>query len=154
MLIATAQPPPTSPSTRSAGTTTSSKNTSANSGTPLIISIGATVIPGLSMSTYNAVMPRWRDSVDPVRARRTQRSAYCARLVHTFRPLTTQLPADSAGPSATARHASDAKSLPDSGSENPWHQTSSPESSRGTNSAASSDGAKSISVGASTSTSE
>ena len=46
MLIATAQPPFSSPSMRSAGTTTSSKNTSANSCTPLIISIGATVMPG------------------------------------------------------------------------------------------------------------
>ena len=58
MLIATAQPPFTSPSIRSAGTTTSSKNTSANSRTPLIISSGATVIPGVSMSTKNAVIPR------------------------------------------------------------------------------------------------
>ena len=65
MLIATAQPPFTSPSIRSAGTTTSSKNTSANSRTPLIISSGATVIPGVSMSTKNAVMPRWRDSGGP-----------------------------------------------------------------------------------------
>ena len=84
MLIATAQPPFSSPSIRSAGTTTSSKNTSANSCTPLIISSGATVIPGVSMSTKNAVMPRWRDSAGPVRVSSTQRSAYCARLVHTF----------------------------------------------------------------------
>ena len=65
MLIATAQPPFSSPSIRSAGTTTSSKNTSANSRSPLIISSGATVIPGVSMSTKNAVMPRWRESGGP-----------------------------------------------------------------------------------------
>ena len=93
MLIATAQPPFTSPRIRSAGTTTSSKNTSANSRTPLIISIGATVIPGVSMSTKNAVMPRWRDSAVPVRVSSTQRSEYCARLVHTFWPLTTHVDA-------------------------------------------------------------
>ena len=44
--MATAQPPFSSPSIRSAGTTTSSKNTSANSRSPLIISSGATVMPG------------------------------------------------------------------------------------------------------------
>ena len=49
---------------------------------------------------------------------------------------------------------SDARSLPVPGSENPWHHISAPESSRGTTSAASSGGAKSMSVGASTSTSE
>ena len=76
MLIATAQPPSTSPRTRSAGTTTSSKKTSANSWTPLSISIGDTVMPGVSMSTKNAVMPRWRASIGPVRVRSTQRSAY------------------------------------------------------------------------------
>ena len=91
MLIATAHPPFTSPSIRSAGTTTSSKNTSANSRTPLIISSGATVIPGVSMSTKNAVMPRWRDSAAPVRVSSTQRSEYCARLVHTFWPLITHV---------------------------------------------------------------
>ena len=29
-------------------------------------------------------MPRWRESAGPVRVRSTQRSEYCARLVHTF----------------------------------------------------------------------
>ena len=43
--MATAQPPFSSPSIRSAGTTTSSKNTSANSRSPLIISSGATRDP-------------------------------------------------------------------------------------------------------------
>ena len=89
MLIATAQPPFSSPSMRSAGTATSSKNTSANSCSPLIISIGETVMPGVSMSTRNAVMPRWRESGAPVRVSSTQRSEYCARLVHTFWPLIT-----------------------------------------------------------------
>ena len=89
MLIATAQPPFSSPSIRSAGTTTSSKNTSANSRSPLIISSGETVMPGVFMSTKKAVMPRWRESAGPVRVRSTQRSEYWARLVQTFCPLIT-----------------------------------------------------------------
>ena len=90
MFIATAQPPFTSPRTRSAGTTTSSKNTSANSGAPFMSANGRTVIPGVSMSTKNAVMPRCRDSAEPVRVSSTQRDAYCERLVHSFWPFTTQ----------------------------------------------------------------
>ena len=46
-----------------------------------------------------------------------------------------------ASPSGTARHESEARSLPAPGSENPWHHISAPDSSRGTNSAASSGGA-------------
>ena len=141
-----AQPRSTSPSTRSAGTNTSSKKISLNSGTPCIDSMGRIVIPGLSMSTKNAVMPRWADSGVPVRASRTQRAAYWARLVHTFWPCTTQPP--SAG---VARQASAPRLLPVPGSEKPWHQVSSPLSSRGTMAPASSGGAKSIIVGASTS---
>ena len=152
--MATAQPPFSSPSIRSAGTTTSSKNTSANSCSPLIISIGRTSIPGVSMSTKNAVMPRCRESAGPVRVRSTQRSEYWARLVQTFWPLITHVDAVRGSPSGTARQRKDARSLPASGSEKPWHQSSAPESRRGTTSAASSGGAKSMSVGASTSTSE
>ena len=98
------------------------------------------------MSTNSAVMPRWADSGVPVRVSSTQRCAYWAKLVHTFCPLTTQ-------PSSvrTARQARAARLLPVLGSEKPWHQVSSPRSRRGTISAASSGGAKSIIVGASTS---
>ena len=117
--MATAHPPFSSPSMRSAGTATSSKNTSVNSNSPLIISIGATVIPGVSMSMKNAVIPRWRESAGPVRVRRTQRSEYCARLVHTFWPLITHVDAVAASPSGTARQPSDDRSLPAPGSENP-----------------------------------
>ena len=154
MFIATVQPPFNAPSMRSAGTGTSSKNTSANSRSPLIISSGATVMPGVSMSTRNAVMPRWRESVEPVRVSRTQRSEYWARLVQTFWPLITHVDAVAGSPSGTARQLSDDRSLPVPGSEKPWHHSSAPESSRGTTSAASSGGAKSMTVGASTSISE
>jgi hypothetical protein len=98
-----------------------------------MVSIGRTVMPGLSMSTNRAVMPRWADSGVPVRVSRTQRSAYWARLVHTFWPVTRQ-----SSPSRVARHDSDARLLPVPGSEKPWHHVSSPRSSRGTIVAASS----------------
>ena len=103
-------------------------------------------MPGLSMSTKKAVMPRWADSGLPVRVRRTQREANWARLVQTFWPLTRQ-------PSSVrvARHMSEPRLLPVPGSEKPWHQVSSPLSNRGTMSAARAGGAKSIIVGASTS---
>ena len=103
-------------------------------------------MPGLSMSTKKAVMPRWADSGVPVRVSRTQRWAYWARLVHTFWPFTRQ-----PSPSFVARQASEPRLLPVPGSEKPWHQISSPDRSRGTMAAASAAGAKSIMVGASTS---
>ena len=149
MFIATAQPPSTSPRMRSPGTTTSSKNTSANSGAPLSSSNGRTVMPGVSKSTKNAVMPRCRDSGVPVRVRSTQREAYCARLVHSFWPLTTQSPS-----LGVARHDNEERSLPVPGSENPWHHIASPLSSFGISSRASSGAANSASVGASTSVME
>ena len=73
-------------------------------------------MPGVSMSTRKAVMPRWRESGSPVRVSSTQRSEYWARLVHTFWPLIRTTSTD---PPGTARHASDDKSLPVPGSENP-----------------------------------
>ena len=47
-------------------------------------------------------------------------------MFHVFWPLTTKW-----SPSRTARHRSDARSLPAFGSEKPWHQMSSPRSMRG-----------------------
>ena len=61
-----------------------------------------------------------------------QRAEYWARLVQAFWPVTTQ-----SSPRGTARVVSDARSLPEPGSENPWHHCSRPDSSRGTISAAS-----------------
>ena len=130
------QPWSTSPRTRSSGTTTSSKKTSQNSWAPCIVSIGRTVMPSLSMSMNSAVIPLCADSVVPVRVRSTQRCAYWARLVQTFWPLILH-----ASPSRVARQASEARLLPVPGSENPWHQISSPRSNRGTISAASASGA-------------
>ena len=134
--MATDQPWPTSPSVRSNGTATSSKKTSQNSAPPCIVSSGRTVIPGLAMSTKRAVIPRWADSGVPVLVRSTHRSAYWARLVHTFWPVTRHPP--SVG---VARQARVARLLPVPGSEKPWHHVSSPRRSRGTMAAASSGGA-------------
>jgi hypothetical protein len=82
------------------------------------------------MSTKNAVMPAWPGAV---RVRSTHRDAYWARLVHTFCPLITQ-----ESPRCSARVDRDARSLPEPGSEKPWHHCSVPSSRRGTISAASS----------------
>ena len=135
--MATAQPWPSSPSVRSTGTSTSSKNTSQNSRTPWIVSIGRTVMPGVSMSTNSAVMPRWADSGVPVRVSSTQRWAYWARLVHTFWPLTQPAVVGARRPGRRATP----RLLPVPGSEKPWHHVSSPRRSRGTIVAASSGGA-------------
>ena len=48
-------------------------------------------------------------------------SACWAMLVQIFWPLTTK-----SSPSSTARVCSEARSEPELGSENPWHQISSP----------------------------
>ncbi len=131
--MATAHPAPTSPSVREKGTTTSSKKTSENSSLPCMVPIGRTEIPGESMSTKRAVIPRWAESGVPVRVSSTQRWAYWARLVHTFWPVTRQSPS-----TRTARQAREARLLPVPGSENPWHQVSSPRRRAGTMAAASS----------------
>ena len=96
---------------------------------------GRTVTPGVSRSTKNAVMASWFGvSASPVRVSRMHRVAYCAKLVHTFWPLMIH----SIAAVCTARVVSDARSLPEPGSEKPWHHDSWPDSSRGTISAASS----------------
>jgi len=68
------------------------------------------------------VIPLCLEASGSVRARSIIQSAACAMLVHTFWPLTTKW-----SPSRTARHWSDARSLPALGSEYPWHQISSQE---------------------------
>src|SRR3954471_23757752 len=94
---------------------------------------GRTVIPGVSRSTKNAVIASWLGVPGaPVRVSRTHRVAYCAKLVHTFWPLITQL-----SPRCSARVVNDAKSLPEPGSEKAWHHDSWPDNNLGTISAAS-----------------
>ena len=55
-----------------------------------------------------------------VRATSMHHFASCAYVVQTFWPVTIH-----SSPLRTARVLSDARSEPDSGSENPWHQISS-----------------------------
>ncbi len=64
-----------------------------------------------------------------VRTSRAHHCDRCAQLVQIFWPETTN-----SSPSATARVRSDARSEPAFGSENPWHQMSSPDRSRGSSS--------------------
>ena len=56
-----------------------------------------------------------------VRATSMHHFAYWASVVQTFCPVTTH-----SSPSLTAFVFSEARSEPDSGSEKPWHQISSP----------------------------
>ena len=85
---------------------------------------GRTVTPGWRMSITNIVRPACRCEPGSVRATIAPKSAHCATLVHTFWPVSSQ-PASS----ATARVDSPATSDPAPGSENSWHQISSPRSS-------------------------
>ena len=87
MNCATRQPASSSPSSRCAGTSTSTNDVEQNSSTPAIVSKGLAVTPGASMSTRNALIPR--EPAPPVRASTTQRVAWCAQLVHNFSPLIT-----------------------------------------------------------------
>ena len=80
--------------------------------------------PGVSWSTSIIDSPRWRDSGVPVRTSATHRCATLACDVQILCPLITQ-----SSPSRTAFVRSDARSLPASGSEKPWHHASSPRSS-------------------------
>ena len=149
MCCATCHPCPGAPSNRSAGTRTWSKNVSQNSSTPAIVSSGCTSTPGLSMSTKNALIPREPVPGPSVRASTTHRSAWWAQLVQSFCPRRIHV-----SPSLTAVVRSDPRSLPASGSENPWHHASSPRSMGGTTFAASEASAYSITAGPRTSVME
>ncbi len=73
------------------------------------------------MSTTNAVSPACFTASGSVRTISSPKRATWASVVHTFWPLTTH-----SSPSFTPREESPAKSEPEPGSENSWHQISSP----------------------------
>ncbi len=146
MCCATCQPAPWRPRSRPAGTRTSSKKVSQNSSTPAMVSSGRTVMPGLFMSTKNALMPFEPLPGPSERASTMQRAAWWAQLVQSFWPRMTH-----SSPSRSAVVRSEPRSLPASGSENPWHQLSSPRSIGGTTSAASAGAACSMTAGPRTS---
>ena len=78
--------------------------------------MGRTVTPGLVMSMSRKEMPCCFFAAGSVRTRQKIQSAYWANVVQVFCPLTTY-----SSPSRTAEVFSEARSLPASGSENPWH---------------------------------
>ena len=130
--MATAQPSPSAPISRLAGTRTSSKKHSASSARPLASLIGRTVTPGMSTSTRIIDRPRCRLSGVPVRTSMTMRVAVSARLVQILCPEMTY-----SSPSLVARQRSAARSLPASDSEKPCPHQASPDRNSGRYSAAS-----------------
>ena len=119
--MANAQPSPSLPIRRSPPTRTPSKSTSPSSSRPDIVRISRTSTPGVSWSTSIIESPRCHDSGVPVRRSTTQRDETVACDVQTLCPSTIQ-----SSPSRTAFVRSEARSLPASGSEKPWHQRSAP----------------------------
>ena len=117
---ATVQPPSIGPTTSSSGTNTSSKNTSLNSESPVVIRSGRTSTPSACMSMTIVVMPSCLATSGFVRTVAKPNAARCAPLVHTFWPLTSQPPS-----TRVARVFTPAASEPASGSLNSWHQITS-----------------------------
>ena len=78
------------------------------------------------MSTSRQEMPACLGTSGSVRTSSSHQFARWPNVFHTFCPLTTNV-----SPSSTARVRSEARSDPALGSENPWHQMSSPRSMRG-----------------------
>ena len=76
--------------------------------------MGRISIPGASIGQMTQVMPRWRGASGSVRTSSSWNCATCAKLVHTFCPLTTRT-----SPSTTARVCRLARSEPAFGSEKP-----------------------------------
>ena len=124
VVIATCQPPPTSPTTFSTGTSTPEKKISLNSASPVIWRSGRTSTPGAFMSTIRYVSPACRSESGSLRVRRMHQSAMCAYDDHTFWPSTTNC-----APSSRALVRTAERSEPAPGSEKPWHQISSAERS-------------------------
>ena len=124
VTLASAQPPFTSPTRFFAGRRTSSRNTSLKAWSPVMSTMGRIVTPGASIGHTKYEMPRCFSTSGSVRASRIPNAATWAKLVHTFWPVTTH-----SSPSRTARVDSPARSEPAPGSENSWHQISSPANS-------------------------
>ncbi len=95
-------------------------NSSLNSASPVICRSGRTPTSSCCMSIRKYVSPLCFGASGSVRATSMHHFAWWAIVVHTFWPVTTH-----SSPCRTARVFSDARSEPDSGSENPWHQISS-----------------------------
>ena len=114
----------TSPTRFSAGRRTSSKKTSLNVCEPVISMMGRISMPGASMGQTKYEMPSCFGACGSVRAMRMPSCECWASDVQIFWPFTTH-----SSPSRSARVPSDARSDPEPGSLNSWHQISSPASS-------------------------
>ena len=117
----TRQPSPTSPRRSLSGTRVSVKYTSLNSASPVIWRSGRVSTVESCMSTTNAVRPACLTASGSVRTTSRPQRARWASVVQTFWPLTIH-----SSPSRTPRDDRPAKSEPEPGSENSWHQISSP----------------------------
>src|ERR1700712_1190241 len=91
-----------------------------------MVTIGRTVMPLVFMSTRMNEMPDCFFAEGSVRQRQKIQSAYCASVVQVFWPLMIHL-----SPLRSALVLSEARSEPEPGSENPWHQKSSTLAMRG-----------------------
>ena len=120
------QPSFTGPSVLVTGTRTSVKKISLNSLSPVIVTSGRTSTPGSVMSTRRQVMPLCLGTSGSVRTRSSHQFDMWPSVFQVFCPFTIQV-----SPSSSAFVRSDARSEPALGSENPWHQMSSPRSMRG-----------------------
>src|SRR6201996_3284981 len=88
--------------------------------------IGRTVTPFERMLNTMKEMPVCFFAEGSVRHRQKIQSAYCASVVQVFWPLMIHL-----SPRRSALVLRDARSEPEPGSENPWHQKSSTLAMRG-----------------------
>ncbi len=87
--LAYVQPLFSSPTRFSAGTRTSSNQTSLTSWTPSSVMMGWTLTPGVFMSMSRNEMPACALPSGRVRTRQKIQSAYWASVVQVFWPLTT-----------------------------------------------------------------
>ena len=98
--------------------------TSLKCASPEICRSGRTLTPSASIGSTNIVSPRCLGTSGSVRASSSPNEACWALVVQTFWPETVQEPSSW----RLARAWMPARSEPAAGSENSWHQTSSPAS--------------------------
>ena len=121
VVWATRHPAPTSPSTQPGRTRAPVRNTSQNELPPFICLSGLASTPGWCMSMRKYVRPWCLGRPGSVLASSMPKSAVSAPEFHTFWPSITH-----SSPSGTARVPTLARSEPEPGSLNSWHQAASP----------------------------
>ena len=121
VLIAARHPPCGSPMTSSSGTNTSSRKISPNPVSPFSWAIGRTVMPSARKSNMKYVSPRCRSASGSERNSPKALSPNTARELQIFCPFSSQPPSV-----LVAVDRSEARSLPDSGSDQACAQISSP----------------------------